>query len=336
MTAPTSPAQEASQDPRRNIEAILPLHANQRALILARDVTSEDPGFLQVRFSVVGDLDLGRFRKAWATVARWHPSLRSSIHGRPGAEPMQVVWRVSEIPWIEHDVTGIGHDALPAVIEDAADRDRASGLDLTVPPAMRIHLFPTSAERCEVVWTCHHLFLDGWSAALVLEDVMAAYSDPSSAPPPGTPGGLNRYSSWREATDEVATAEYWRGALSGYEPLAPFSTGVDDESAIGPWSEVEVEVPRDVSAAVAAKAEASRITPGIVIEAAWAKVLSSLAGVDDVVFGTTVAGRAAPVDGMDRRVLLERRARSRGSRPIEWGRCVASHPPGPAVCDESA
>ena len=302
MTVPTSPAGEASQDPRRNIEAILPLHANQRALVLARDVTSEDPGFLQVRFSVVGELDLARFRTAWATVADWHPSLRSSIHGRSGAEPMQVVWRVSEIPWIEHDLTSVAHDDLASVIEDAAERDRASGLDLTTPPAMRIHLFPTSASRCEVVWTCHHLFLDGWSAALVLEDVMTAYHDPNAAPPSGTPGGLNRYSSWRRAGNEDEQAAYWSEALRGYEPIAPFRSEVDEESAIGPWSVVDVELPREVSAAVIARAEASRVTPGVVVEAAWARVLARLSGVDDVVFGTTVAGRAAPVDGMDRLV----------------------------------
>ena len=84
---------------RRNIESILPLLPNQRALLLLRDLEPDDPGFLQVQFTLHGEVDLVRLRQAWEAAVDRHPSLRMSIRSRKEGEPLGVVWRSVDLPW---------------------------------------------------------------------------------------------------------------------------------------------------------------------------------------------------------------------------------------------
>ena len=60
-------------------------------------------------------------------------------------------------------------------LDQTLDDDRRRGLDLSTAPVMRVTIVRQGAGRHELLWTCHHVLLDGWSGAIVLNEVVQRY-----------------------------------------------------------------------------------------------------------------------------------------------------------------
>ncbi len=286
---------------RRNVENIVPLLPLQKALLLHSDsVDGDDPGFLQVQCRLRGPLDVARFSQAWRRVMAWHPALRMSTHAAKGRDPMAVVWREVELPFSlddRHEERDGG-----ARLEAFLARDRLEGLDLDAAPVMRVRVIRTEERRYHLVWTCHHLFIDGWSAAIVLEDVMTAYQalgEQSEIRPPISPDTFNDYLAWTAQRDDSEAETYWRTRLAGFNGAPALRLGQPDGNDSG---EMSVVLDRRLTAAVQTAASERRLTVNALVQGSWALTLSRLFGTDDVVFGTTVAGRSTGVEGMERLV----------------------------------
>jgi hypothetical protein len=74
----SAPADAGSSGARKNVEDVLPLLANQHVLVLFSGLPGdEDPGFLQVRFTLTGTLEAGSFTEAWRIVVGQHQPLRA-------------------------------------------------------------------------------------------------------------------------------------------------------------------------------------------------------------------------------------------------------------------
>src|SRR5699024_10011643 len=53
--------------------------------------------------------------------------------------------------------------------------DRAHPFDIKNPPLMRVTLIRLAPARHLLVWTRHHLTVDGWSLGIILKDVLTLY-----------------------------------------------------------------------------------------------------------------------------------------------------------------
>ena len=293
----TAPAQADAR--RRNVESIVPLLPLQKALLLHSD-SGDDLGFLQVQCRLCGPLDVPRFGQAWRRVMGWHPALRMSTHAAKGRDPMAVVWREVELPFSlddRHEERDEG-----ARLKAFLERDRLEGLDLDAAPVMRVRVIRTEEQCYDLVWTCHHLFIDGWSAAIVLEDVMTAYralGEQSEILPPISPGAFNDYLAWTAQSDEGKTETYWRTRLAGFNGAPALRLGQPNGNDSG---ETSIVLDEQLTAAVQTAASERRLTVNALVQGSWALTLSRLFGTDDVVFGTTVAGRSTGVEGIERLV----------------------------------
>ena len=96
-----APADAGSSDARRNVEDVLPLLANQHVLVLFAGLPGdEDPGFLQVRFTLTGTLDEARFTRpggAWSRSIR-----RCGLRSTSGTAGPPWPWSVARwpCPWM--------------------------------------------------------------------------------------------------------------------------------------------------------------------------------------------------------------------------------------------
>ena len=52
---------------------------------------------------------------------------------------------------------------------------QAEALDLNKAPVLRIFLIKLSADKHFLLWDCHHILVDGWSASIILQDLLAFY-----------------------------------------------------------------------------------------------------------------------------------------------------------------
>ena len=116
-----------------------------------------------------------------------HPILRTSFHWREAEKPLQVVHR--SVPFSLHwkDWRGRPLQAQEDALHAYLARDRRLGFPLEEAPLLRLALFRLADETHELVWSPHHLLLDGWSLALVLQDLLALYEAARGAPPSCSP-----------------------------------------------------------------------------------------------------------------------------------------------------
>src|SRR6185312_263722 len=108
------------------------------------------------------------------------------------------------------------------------EADRAQGFDLEAAPLLRVQLAQLSDHEVRVVWTFHHLLLDGWSVFQVLSDVFAWHAalnrsghvrDADPRLPRRRP--FRDYLRWLGQQDQAQAAEYWRQLLRGFKCRTP-------------------------------------------------------------------------------------------------------------------
>ena len=105
---------------------------------------------------------------------------------------MQVVPSSITVPWREIDLSEMDADARGQRLERSQDEDRLAGFDVAAPPLLRFALVKTAPARHRIVFTHHHLLLDGWSMPLLVKELFACYAGEDL--PPITP--YRDYADW--------------------------------------------------------------------------------------------------------------------------------------------
>ncbi len=262
---------------RGPIEDIYGLTEMQRAMLVRCVAHPDQPYYMGQWWAVLtGPLDTARLSAAWADVVARHSALRSGFHWELQAGPAQVVlaapaFAVERIDWSDQ---ADWRSALDTLLAD----DRAQPFDVRRPPLMRVRLVTLAPDRHLLVWTRHHLTVDGWSLGEILGEVLTLYG--GGALPPALP--FRRYVDWSLSRDTAAGQAHWKVVLAGHvpEPLPAAPAGA---------APVMGEVVLDLAPAVAARldqvARTQRLTLSTLVEGAWALVLARVTGADDVLFG---------------------------------------------------
>ncbi len=278
----------------KGVADVYPLTPSQLG-ILYDALRDPDPElyFEQVRFDLVGDVDPDTFHAAWTDTFDRHPALRTVWLWEGLDDPVQVVREHVELPWTELDMTS--NDEPGAALDELARHDRKRGFDLRRPPVSRVTVVKLDADRSHLIWSFHHIMLDGWSTAQVLDEVLdrcAGREVADSAP-------FRDHVAWLAEQDLGAARSHWRQLLAGFDH--PTIVAGRRRTTDEPFDRARVTLSLDEAAteSVIATAREQRVTPNTLVQAAWALTLSCLSGDDDVVFGVTGSGRPAEVPGVE-------------------------------------
>ncbi len=264
--------------------------------------------FEQMRGDMLGALDVGALKEAWADTLARHAVLRTAFYWENLDAPMQVVFQQAELPWRELDWRDLTHDQVERDFAEFLTNDRAAGFNLGRAPLMRFALLRLGDQHYRFVWSFHHIILDGWSMAAVLADLMAAYDArvnnsvfDAAAPPP-----FKRFVEYVKQRDPVAAEHFWREYLQGFDE--PTTLRTDNKRSGATLRETSREVRtglgEDLTQTAQNLARELNVTVNTIAQAAWALVLAAESGSTDVVFGATVSGRPAGLDGVEQMVGL--------------------------------
>ena len=195
----------------KKIEAIYPLTFMQQSLLLHSLKEDQDQGFLQVKCKLVGELKTELLEQAWRIIMDHHPALRSSIHWENLEKPVQVVRKEVALHWTAEDWQAYQADERKAKFERFLIQDTETGLELSKAPVFRVTLIQQTATEFSLVWSCHHIFLDGWSSALILQEVFNCYhqlTEGMTFKAKATPS-YDQYLNWLQSVDSEKTAVFW-------------------------------------------------------------------------------------------------------------------------------
>ena len=255
---------------------------------------------MQLVLELDGDVDRARVEAALDGLVARHPNLRVGFRPDAGGRPVQVVARTVPMACAESDVRGRPVDEQDATLAGVAHEDRVTRFDLAHPPLLRASLVRTDAGDRLVV-TAHHIVVDGWSMPLLVEELAALYAaggDPAALP---SPVPFARYLRWLAGRDHDEARAAWAEALDGVTEPSLVADPDPDRPALLP-DVAGLELPAALTERLTAAARARGVTLSGLVEAAWALVLGTLTGRNDVVFGSTVSGRAPEVPGIERMI----------------------------------
>ncbi|WP_338473734.1 non-ribosomal peptide synthase/polyketide synthase [Pseudomonas sp. MS646] len=253
----------------------------------------------QLRVDVHG-IDPQRFRQAWQATLQAHDILRSGFAWQGDLEqPVQIVLRQVQLPFTHLDWRG--HERLADALDERAEAERREGFDLAQAPLLRLVLVQTAADRWHLIYTHHHILMDGWSNVQLLGEVLQRYS----ARPVVASGGRYRdYIAWLQRQDAHQSEAFWTAQLATLqEPtrLARVLPGAEAESGHGDHY-LTLDAPR--TQALEQFARAQKVTLNTLVQAAWLLLLQRYTGHASVAFGATVAGRPMELPGIEQQVGL--------------------------------
>jgi amino acid adenylation domain-containing protein len=288
-----------------NIEAVYPLSAMQQGFLFhALYEPGEDPYFGQIRCELEGPLDLTAFRRAWQRLIDRHPVLRTAFAWQDVEKPLQVVGRQVRIPILEEDWRDLDPGERERRWESFQQRDRETGFRLSKAPLTRVSLIRIADERYRLLWSYHHLLVDGWSVPRLFDELLtfyAAFQNEKDLELPA-PRPFKDFIAWLQQRDLAAAETFWRRALASLKaptPLPGEHRAAEPAGAGLRRGEERRDLSAQATAALQAFARNHRLTLGTVLEGAWALLLSRLTGEEDVVFGLTVSGRPTSLEGSE-------------------------------------
>ncbi|HLK58309.1 MAG TPA: amino acid adenylation domain-containing protein, partial [Chthonomonadaceae bacterium] len=307
-------------------EVLYPLSPMQRGM-LVESLGDQGLGanIEQIVLSLPEALDVSALARAWERVVARHAILRSRFLWERVAEPLQEVLPQVNVPLVQENWRSCVDTG--SRLEAYLRGDRAAGFDLAQAPLMRLALFQQGDHDYRLVWTFHHILLDGRSFPMVLKEVFAFYEafrqgrDLELAPPKP----YREYIAWLQEQDFEPASRFWKSLLAGI--TAPTPLGI--ERSFGAAAQQgrgvrQIRVPEATTAALHAFAAAHAITVNTIVQGAWALLMHRYSGAEDVVFGATRACRHSTVPGADTMVglfinTLPVRTRYNAEQPVhQW------------------
>jgi pristinamycin I synthase-2 len=268
----------------------VPLSPQQYALWLDLKIRQDESAYNEaLAFRVTGRLDPMRLALALVQLAQAHEVLRARLIELDGA-PLFVFDRAA---------SAVEFESSEADISDEAERKLTEAIHrpfkLSEGPLWRAMLRNEPDGGSVLLLVVHHLILDAASEKILLDDLIASYSDPDAPRPPRAYDFVDLAAHERDclASEREALERFWANNLAGAEltldlppPCVPRSPEAEDNACvlqrkIGPALARRV---RDLAASWGS-------TPFHLYLAAFLTLLRTYAASDDLVIGSPVSLR---------------------------------------------
>ncbi|KAK3290246.1 uncharacterized protein B0H64DRAFT_452780 [Chaetomium fimeti] len=225
-----------------------------------------------------GHVDLDQFKAAWQEVVDETDVLRTRIVHTATSGFLQVVVAPQPIDW--HDEPSLKEAVL-----------NGQALGLQTGGSLARYAIVDGPEGRLFVWGIHHALYDGWSLRLLARRVQDMYNNIVSGPQKTiatTRASYANFIQYLAARDMVASETFWKNSLDGASSIAHFPqlpAAIPNQTETPSFrSEIRrVDVHR--------RGVLSDITVPTLVRATWAILQAAYTGMDDVVFGETLAGR---------------------------------------------
>ncbi|PSB59549.1 non-ribosomal peptide synthetase, partial [Chamaesiphon polymorphus] len=291
----------------QQVADLYPLSPMQQGLLFHSLYAPETGVYMvQVQCTLQGHLNCEIFSRAWQQVVDRYEIFRTGFIGAELATPLQCVFDRVPLVVDRHDWQQRDWETQQVELDRLVQQQRQQSFDLAQPPLMRLQLVQLNVDTYELIWTHHHLLLDGWSLPLVLKEVFAAYHtyELGQIPTivPTTP--YRSYIAWLQAQDLTAAKQFWQAQLEGITAPTPLFEPID-RSALGEGYQLaRLQLSVDETTAIQQFIRQHQLTANNLVQGAWALLLSRYSGNADVVFGATVSGRPATLPGVEEIVGL--------------------------------
>ncbi|MCS4251613.1 non-ribosomal peptide synthase/polyketide synthase [Pseudomonas sp. BIGb0164] len=274
------------------IADLYPLSPMQQGMLFHTLYQPEAQAYInQLRLDIEG-LDLLTFGRAWQAVLDRHDILRSSFHWLGLDSAHQVIHRQADVQLQVIEDAGADLDAL-------AQAERERGFELSNAPLFRLMLVRGAGSAWHLIFTSHHILMDGWSNAQLLGEVIALYAGQAL---PAPVGQFRDYLGWLQ--QQGSGEAFWKTALAPLQAPTLLADALRAPAKGAGVADYVVSLGDGLTQALGEFARQHKVTLNTVLQGAWSLLLQRYTGQDCVAFGATVAGRSAPLPGIEEQLGL--------------------------------
>lgn len=288
----------------KKIEAVYGLTAMQSGM-LYNSLINTDTGtdLVQNRTIIKGKIDTDILTESINRVIQRYSILRTVFMYQKLDEAKQVV--LTQRP-VEVGVTNLDSETeeeCEAKIKDYLNVDRKKKMDLSKNILFRVHVFKCPDEIVNIVYTFHHIILDGWSVGIIMSEIYKIYDGilvgkEVSLPPPVNMG---QYIKWLEMRkNKGESLFYWKKLLKGYkEPVEIPKTYNGKVGNVYQRYAVDYACSEKLTQKMNDYCRKNQCTLSSLVHAIFGVLLQRMTGKQDVVFGIVVSGRTAEFENVD-------------------------------------
>ncbi|NWE03709.1 non-ribosomal peptide synthetase [Pseudomonas sp. IPO3749] len=274
-----------------NVQDIYPLAPLQEGILYHHISAGQgDPYLLQSHLAFDSLDRLNAFAQALQQVIDRHDILRTAVVWEGLAQPLQVVWRKARLQ-VQADVIDQLHQRFDP---------RQYRVPMNQAPLIRLVYAPDPAnQRVVAILLFHHIALDHTALDGVRHEMQASLLGQPQPAGDATPY-RNYVAQARLGVSEEEHEQFFRGMLGDIsEPTLPF--GLQDVRGDGnAIEEVQLNLAPTLNQRLRTQARLLGVSAASLFHLAWARVLASTSGQENVVFGTVLLGRMQGGKGSDR------------------------------------
>jgi amino acid adenylation domain-containing protein len=247
---------------------------------------------------LTGRLDVGALEQALSTLLERHEVLRTHFV-RTGEGFGFKVSPAAPFRLERLDFSGLLPEQREEALRQRVYQDASLPFDLMAPPMFRAWLYILGPAEHVLLLLTHHIAWDGWSQAILFQEVSLAYQAYARGQTPQLPESRLQYSDfawWQHEHLRGAYLEsvqsYWRKQLAGGVTMVDFPLD-KPRPATRSYSTLSATAhfPGELSAALKALCQREGATLYMLAMAAYQALLALRSGVRDVTVFSNVGGR---------------------------------------------
>ena len=265
-----------------------------------------DPYLRQNLFELKGNIRPDLLKAAWQGVVDNEPMLRTGFIWENVGRPLQFILSNLLIDWHEYDWKGPSQHILDSKIQELLNLDYKASFDLHEPPLVRFNLIKLEADHYLLLWSIHHILVDGWCSSILIKKFITAYEQLNMNQKIDLPRSqlYRKYIEWVEAQDLKEAETFWKGMLDGAKATKLSTKNLRSMHSDCQYDHFHLELSEEKTELLRSLANKTKMTFSTLIQAAWAILINKYTNQSDFCFGVTVSGRSNGLSHIDTMIGL--------------------------------
>jgi amino acid adenylation domain-containing protein/non-ribosomal peptide synthase protein (TIGR01720 family) len=284
----------------QEIEAIYPLAPTQAGLLWQALVKPDSTAYCeQLYYEVAANLDIQKLSQAYQDLIKRHTILRTVFWSNAPDAPLQIVLTDGFIEFYTQSIQHLSNQDSQAWIREYIQQDLAKNYALEQDALMRLAVFDLGENRWGILWSHHHILLDGWCLQLLISDFFKLYQGENLP----KPIPFSDYLHWLHSFDRDSAKEFWNKYLQDFTEISglPIKTKIPENENLQTYS---YQFSNEGFTDLVQFCQDSSITLNTALQSIWGLILQRLNQQNDVVFGRVASGRPPQIEGIEQMIGL--------------------------------
>lgn len=270
------------------VTSAYPLTSMQEGMLYHSLYSPESNEYIcQMCWRLEGDINLDKINLTWQKLTKYHDALRTVFCWENTSDIYQVILDKTDITISYHkfdDVNGL---------EQFLIDDFKNPFNLSDHPPLRVAVI-TCQNEYYMLWTFHHIILDGWSVARIINDFTTVYSGRDIKI---STFKFKQYVDWLIAQPHKKGLTYWQDYLNkcNWNPIT--CTIKKNQPAV--YKTHELQINQDVLEKLLSFSKQHSVTLNAICLSALGVGLQKIHGLQDFLLGLTISGRNVPLSNIE-------------------------------------